>query len=86
MATEMPERKITICVDLDKFPGLEAGVDDSIKFEGSGRVSAVTHNDWCHEMTIEVTKFSIPSHTQDSIGPMNEADAALGKLKNRSQL
>lgn len=77
-----PERKMIICVDLDKYPGLKIDVDESIRFEGSGRVCSIRHNDYFNEMEIEVTKFSVPTHTHESVGPMNEADAALGKLKS----
>ena len=77
----LPEKKMYITIDLEKFPGLMTEVDESIRFEGSGRVCEVRHNDYCHEMQVEVTKISIPSHTQDTIGPVNEADIAMGKLK-----
>lgn len=72
-----------VTIDLDKFPGVHADVDDSVRFEGSGRVCSVTHNDYCNEMQIEVSKISIPTHTSDSVGAMNEADVAMGKLKSK---
>lgn len=81
----MPERKMYVTIDLDKFPEIHADVDDSVRFEGSGRVCSMTHNDYCNEMQIEVTKISIPTHTSESVGPMNEADLAMGKLKKGSR-
>lgn len=68
-------------VDLDQFPGLQCDVDESVELTLRGRVSALTHNDWSHSMEIEVTSIAVPSHTHESVGPRNEADAALGKLK-----
>jgi hypothetical protein len=73
------------CVDLDQFPGLEADVDESVELHLKGRVCSVTHNDWNHSMEVEVTSVAVPSHTHDSVGPMNEADAALGKLRGSSR-
>lgn len=69
-------------VDLDQFPGLKLDVDESIDLSLRGRVCSITHNDWCHEMEIEVTSIAVPSHTDERIGPKNEADLALGKLKS----
>lgn len=68
-------------VDLDQFPGLECDVDECVELHLKGRVCSLTHNDYCHEMEIEVTAVAVPSHTHDTIGPMNEADKALGKMK-----
>ena len=82
---DAPEYKMKICVDLEKYPGAKAEVDDSVRFEGSGRVCSVTHNDWSYTMEIEVTNFSVPTSTKDSVGPMNEADMALGKMKQKSR-
>lgn len=70
-----------IRIDLDQFPELKADVDEKVAFHGTGRVCSVTHNDWCHEMEIEVDSMAVPTHTHESIGPMNEADHVLGKLK-----
>lgn len=72
-------------VDLDDFPGLQADVDESVELHLKGRVCSVTHNDWCHEMEVEVTSVAVPTHTHDTVGPSNEADAALGKLKSNSR-
>ena len=83
---DVPERKMMITVDLSKYPGLKTDVDESIRFEGSGRVCSITHNDWCNEMQIEVSKFSVPSHTHDSVGQANEADMALGKMTRGRRL
>ncbi len=69
------------CVDLDQFPGLECDVDESVELHLKGRVCSVTHNDYCHQMEVEVTSVAVPTHTHDTIGPSNEADSALGKLK-----
>ena len=69
------------CVDLDQFPGLLAEVDESVELHLKGRVCSVTHNDYCHQMEVEVTSVAVPTHTHDSVGPMNEADKAMGKLR-----
>lgn len=84
-ATESPKYYPKFRVDLDQFPGLEADVDESVELHLKGRVCAITHNDYCHEMEVEVTSVAVPTHTHDSIGPMNEADQALGKLKRPSR-
>lgn len=68
-------------VDLDQFPGLQADVDESVELHLKGRVCSVTHNDYCHEMEIEVTSIGLPSLTKDSVGNPNEADKALNKLR-----
>lgn len=70
-------------IDLDQFPGLEADMDESVELRLRGRVCSLSHNEYCHDMEIEVTSIAIPSHTKDSIGPQNEADRALGKLNTR---
>lgn len=70
-------------VDLDQFPGLKAEVDESIELHLKGRVCSVTHTDWSHSMEVEITSVAVPTHTHDSVGPMNEADSALGKLKTK---
>ena len=69
------------CVDLEQFPGLKCDVDGCTDLHLKGRVCSVSHNDYSHSMEVEVTSIAVPSHTQESIGPKNEADAALGKLK-----
>lgn len=69
------------CVDLDEFPGLEAEMDESVELHLRGRVCSLTHNEWSHTMEVEVKDIAIPTHTHDRIGPMNEADTALGKLR-----
>lgn len=79
ISTDAPERKMYITIDLDKYPGLKADVDESVRFAGSGRVSSVRHNDYCNEMEVEVTTISLPSSGDDG----NDADKALGKLKTR---
>ncbi len=82
MAAEAPAKSYPrFRVDLDQFPGLECDVDECVELHLKGRVCGVTHNDWCHDMEIEVTGIAVPSHTHDSIGPLNEADKALGKMK-----
>lgn len=68
-------------VDLDQFPGLKCDVDECIELHLKGRVCGVTHNDWSHNMEVEVTSIAVPTHTRDSVGPMNEADRAMGKLQ-----
>lgn len=79
LAIEAQERKMYITIDLDKFPGLKADVDESVRFAGSGRVCSVRHDDYCNEMQVEVTTISLPSSGDDG----NDADKALGKLKTR---
>lgn len=69
-------------VDLSQFPGLQADMDECVELNLKGRVCSLTHNEYCHEMQVEVTSVAIPTHTKDSIGPMNEADKALGKMKS----
>ena len=69
-------------VDLDQFPGLEADVDEHVELHLGGRVCAITHNDWNHSMEVEVTEVAVPTHTHDSVGPKNEADSVLGKLRS----
>lgn len=81
-AVDSPKYYPKFRVDLDQFPGLQADVDESVELHLKGRVCSITHNNYCHEMEIEVTSVGIPTHTKDSIGPMNEADRALGKMKN----
>lgn len=73
------------CVDLQQFPGLEADMDECVELNLKGRVCSLTHNEYCHEMQIEVTSVAIPSHTHETVGPMNEADKALGKMKSKSR-
>lgn len=68
-------------VDLDQFPGLECDVDESVELHLKGRVCSVEHSDYCHRMEVEVQSVAVPTHTHDSIGSANEADAALGKLR-----
>ena len=80
-ADPSPKYYPKFCVDLDQFPGLQADVDESVELHLKGRVCSVTHNDWSHSMEVEVTSVAVPTHTHDSVGPMNEADHALGKLK-----
>lgn len=70
-------------VDLDQFPDLDCDVDESVELTLRGRVCGVTHNDWCHEMEVEVTSIAVPTHTNDRVGPMNDADVALGKMKSK---
>lgn len=82
MATESPKYYPKFRVDLDQFPGLVADVDESVELHLKGRVCSITHNDYCHEMEVEVTSVAVPTHTKDSVGPMNEADRALGKMKS----
>ena len=83
MVTEKPSQKYypQFCVDLDQFPGLLAEVDESVELHLKGRVCSVTHNDYCHQMEVEVTSVAVPTHTHDSVGPMNEADKVMGKLR-----
>jgi len=73
-------------VDLDQFPGLEADVDESVELHLKGRVCSVEHSDYCHSMQVEVQSVAIPTHTHDSIGPMNEADKALGKMRSSRRI
>lgn len=68
-------------VDLDQFPGLECDVDESIELHLRGRICGVTHDEYSHTMDVEVASIAVPSHTHDSVGPCNEADRALGKMK-----
>jgi len=68
-------------VDLDQFPGLQAEVDEVVELHLRGRVCGITHNDYCHSMDIEVTSVAVPHHTHATIGQPNEADKALGKMK-----
>ena len=68
-------------VDLDQFPGLSCEVDECVELHLKGRVCATTHTDYCHDMEVEVTSIAVPTHTHDSVGEMNEADRAMGKLK-----
>ena len=82
MAVESPKVYPRFRVDLDQFPGLEADVDESVELLLKGRVCSVSHNDYCHEMEVEVTSVAVPSHTHESVGPKNEADSALGKLRS----
>jgi hypothetical protein len=69
-------------VDLDQFPGLECDMDENVDINLRGRVCGLNHNEWRYDMEIEVTSIAIPSHTNEHIGPKNEADLALGKLKS----
>ena len=68
-------------VDLEEFPGLECDVDEHVELNLKGRVCEVVHNDYSHHMEVEVTSIAVPTHTHNSIGAMNEADVAMGKLK-----
>jgi hypothetical protein len=66
-----------LCIDLDQFPELKAEVDEvgdlSIRF----RVCSVRHNDYCHEMELEVTSIGVPKSGD------NEADKAYEKLRSK---
>lgn len=68
-------------VDLDQFPDLKADVDESVELHLRGRVCALTHTDWCNSMEVEVMSVAVPTHTHESVGLLNEADRALGKMK-----
>jgi hypothetical protein len=74
------------CVDLDQFPGLAAEMDESVEIVLRGRVCGLTHNEYSHTMEVEVQAIQVPSHTNDAVGPMNEADKAMGKLKSGRQM
>ena len=85
-SNQLPEEATTtyyprFTVDLDQFPGLKCDVDECIDLHLKGRVCSVSHNDYSHSMDIKVTSIAVPSHTSESVGPKNEADMALGKLK-----
>lgn len=80
--TDVPQKVYPrFTIDLDQFPGLECDVDESVELHLRGRVCSVEHSDYAHRMDVEVTSVAVPSHTHDSVGPINEADKALGKLK-----
>lgn len=85
MAAESPKVYPRFSVDLDQFPGLEAEVDESVELHLRGRVCSVEHSDYCHRMDVEVTSVAVPTHTHDSVGNLNEADIAMGKLKRGSR-
>ena len=81
ISAEPPKVYPRFSVDVEQFPGLSADVDESVELHLKGRVCSVEHSDYCHRMDVEVTSVAVPSHTHDSVGPHNEADRALGKLK-----
>jgi hypothetical protein len=82
MVTDSPSKSYPrFRVDLDQFPGLSCEVDECVELHLKGRVCSTTHTDYCHDMEVEVTSIAVPTHTHDSVGLLNEADVAMGKLK-----
>lgn len=71
-----------VCIDLDQFPGLSADMGEIVDIHIRGPVTRLVHDEYCHEMEVEQREVAIPTHTHESVGPRNEADAALGKLRS----
>jgi len=86
-AIALPEKPLPrLCIDLEDYPELEGDVDDIVEFRVRGRICSKQHSDYCKTQDIECKAIYDAAKATPTVGPLNEADKALGKLKAGRQM